>query len=318
MIYRGVAAIDYLSTQLLESDPGESSHWRKYHSSFEFSGGGFSGLQGFGGNGARWHTPFHWLLQHRFRKMGKVFSHFKSIDKTAFSITGSQQRANDLDVLRQTLTVAFLRETIPAVLNPSSMGCVIGDGFASATSILLGSHSAECVVVVNLTKTLLVDLWFLKEWMGYDDFDLQIRLVTDEESLLEELAEQSSNTSQVKVIAIQAKDHHLIRKCPIAYAINIASMQEMNRNIVEDYFNDLRAAAANNEMYFYCVNREEKRLPDGAVTRFSEYPWSSKDDVKVDELCPWHQSYYTHTPPFYRPYDGAHRHRLVKLAPHSE
>ncbi len=318
MIYRGVAAIDYLSTQLLEEDPGESSHWRKYHSSFQFSGSGFSGLQGFGGNSARWHTPFHRLLQHPFRKMGKNFSQFKGIDKTAFLITGSQRRAYDLDVLRQTLTVAFLRETIPAVLNPSSMGCVIGDGFASTTSILIETHSAECVVVVNLTKTLLVDLWFLKEWMGGSNFDFQVRLVTDEESLREVLVEQSSNTSQVKVIAIQAKDHHLIKKCPIDYTINIASMQEMEPNIIEEYFNDLRSAAVNNEMYFYCANREEKLMPDGAVTRFSEYPWSSEDEVKVDELCPWHQTYYSHIPPFYRPYDGAHRHRLVKLAAHRE
>ena len=318
MIYKGVAGIDYLSTQLLEGDPGESSHWRKYHSSFKFSGENFSGLQGFGGNGERWRTPFHRVLQYPFRKMGEKFSQFKSIDKTAFLITGSQRRAYDIDVLRQTLTVTFLRETIPKVLNPSSMGCVIGDGFASTTSILIGTRSAECVVMVNLTKTLLVDLWFLKEWMGGTKFDSQVRLVTDENSLLEVLAEQASNTSSVKVIAIQAKDHHLIKKCPINYTINTASMQEMDPQIIEEYFNDLRTAVANNEMYFYCANREEKPLPDGTVTRFSEYPWLIEDEVKIDELCPWHQFYYAFMPPFYRPYDGAIRHRLVKLAAHLE
>lgn len=317
MICRGVAGIDYLSTQLLEGDPGESSHWRKYHSSFEFSGGGFSGLHGFGGNGARWHTPFHRLLQYPFRKMGEKFSQFKAIDKIAFLITGSQRRAYDIDVLRQTLTVAFLRETIPAVLNPSSMGCVIGDGFASTTSILLGTHSAKCVVMVNLTKTLLVDLWFLKEWMG-GEFDSQVRLVTDENSLIEVLAEQASSTSLVKVIAIQAKDHHIITKCPIDYTINTASMQEMDPQIIEEYFNVLRSSVVKNEMYFYCANREEKLLPDGTVTRFSEYPWLIEDEVKVDELCPWHQFYCAYRPPFYHPYDGAIRHRLVKLAAQGE
>ena len=40
MIYKGFAAVDYLSTQLFEEDPGESSHWRKYHSAFEFSADG--------------------------------------------------------------------------------------------------------------------------------------------------------------------------------------------------------------------------------------------------------------------------------------
>ena len=318
MIYRGVSGIDYLSTQLLERDSGESSHWRKYHSSFKFSEGVFSGLHGFGGNGVRWHTPFHRLLQYPFRKMGQKFSQFKVIDKTAFLITGSQRRAYDIDVLRQTLTVTFLRETIPAVLSPSSMGCVIGDGFALTTSLLLETNSAKCVVMVNLTKTLLVDLWSLKEWMGVSNFDSQVRLVTDEDSLLEVLAEQESSASLVKIIAIQAKDHHLIKKCPVDYSINIASMQEMDPQIIEEYFSDLRSAVVNNEMYFYCANREEKLLPDGVVTRFSEYPWLKEDEIKVDELCPWHQFYYNHMPPFYHPYDGAIRHRLVKLAAHRE
>ena len=43
-------------------------------------------------------------------------------------------------------------------------------------------------------------------------------------------------------------------------------MQEMNLNIVEEYFNDVRAAAGNNEMQFYCVKCEEKLLPDDALT----------------------------------------------------
>ena len=92
-------------------------------------------------------------------------------------------------------------------------------------------------------------------------------------------------------------------------------MQEMDPPVIEKYFNNLRSAAVNKEIHFYCANREEKILPDGTLTRFSKYPWSSKDKVKVDELCPWHQSTYSYKPPFYRPLDGPIRHRLVKLAP---
>ena len=315
MIYKGFGAVDYLSTQLFEEDPGESSHWRKYHSAFEFSGDGFHGLQGFGGTGARWHNLFHRILQHPFRKMGERFTQFKNVDKTANKITGLQGRAYDIDVLRQTLTVALLKETIPAVLNSSSMGCVIGDGFASTTSILIETHSAECVVVVNLTKTLLVDLWFLKRLMGDNNFDSQVRLVTDEKSLIKLLEEQSSTISKVKIIAIQAKDQNLIKTCPINYAINIASMQEMDPPVINEYFKDLRSTAVNNEIYFYCANREEKTLPGGTLTRFNDYPWSKEDEIKVDELCPWHQLTYSYKPPFYRPFDGPIRHRLVKLSP---
>ena len=59
------------------------------------------------------------------------------------------------------------------------MACVIGDGFASMTSLLLAIQSAGCVVLVNLTKTLLVDLWYLKLWLGEVDFDTIVKLVSD-------------------------------------------------------------------------------------------------------------------------------------------
>ncbi len=66
-------------------------------------------------------------------------------------------------------------------------------------------------------------------------------------------------------------------------------------------------------IYFYCCNREEKKLPDGTVISFKKYPWKEHDEVLIDDLCPWHQEYYAFKPPFYRRYDGPIRHRLVKL-----
>ena len=94
--------------------------------------------------------------------MGKSFPSFNRVDREAKNITASQNRHYDLDVLRQTLSVSFLQTTIPATLTSSSMACVIGDGFASMTSVFLATQSAGCVVLGNLTKTLLVDLWYLK------------------------------------------------------------------------------------------------------------------------------------------------------------
>jgi len=83
LIYPGQAAIDYLSTEVGNADLGESSHWRKLHSSFQFTGDGFKGIQGFGGH-ARPYQGLRWaivhLLQNRFRKMGAGFAEFSAID----------------------------------------------------------------------------------------------------------------------------------------------------------------------------------------------------------------------------------------------
>jgi hypothetical protein len=193
------------------------------------------------------------------------------------------------------------------------MACVIGDGFSSMTSLLLATKSAGCVVLVNLTKTLLVDLWFLKLFLGADDFDVSVNLVSDNTSLEKIKKEWRSHPEIGLVIAIEARDHDLINACPVDYAVNIASMQEMDPTVIAGYFQNLRTIAGSRELFFYCCNREEKTLPDGTITRFEDYPWLTEDQIFYDELCPWHQFYYSKRPTFYHTYNPI-RHRLVGMA----
>lgn len=317
MIYSGQSAIDYLAEQIQETDDSAaSSHWRKYHSEFVYTGEGFNGLQGFGGLSKSnfFRRFFHRIFQRKFRRLGFKLTSFSEIDTKANEISQSQGRVYDLDFLRQSLTVAFLKSHLK--LTQPETACVIGDGFASMTSLLLANKLSNQIILVNLTKTLLVDLWYLKLWMGPDAFDSTVTLVTELKSLEEVLAQPIGNLdSQRRVIAIQAVDHQLIRHCPIDLAINSVSMQEMNPTIIKEYFDDLHEISSKRELFFYCCNREEKILPDGTITRFSHYPWNVKDFIIVDELCPWHQEFYTFLPPFYRPYDGPIRHRLTNICP---
>jgi hypothetical protein len=317
-VYSGTAAIDFLAAELDQIDPGESSHWVKYHSSFQYTGAGFRGLQGFGGFSKPRGNLLNFietLLQLKFRALaeGKEFS---VLDSLAAEIAESQNRNYDLDLLRQVLTLSFLRHRLPDLFETEGgVGCVIGDGFASMTSLLLASNSASKVILVNLNKTLLVDLWYLRLWMGDELFDTNVDLVGDEDDLhcaLEKPINRSDDIGQV--IAIRAVDHALIRKSPIDLVINIASMQEMDPSVISGYFMDLRKSSSRRPLYFYCCNRDEKILPDGATTRFYEYPWAADDQILVDELCPWHKYYYSFKPPFFRSYDGTHPHRLAILA----
>ena len=318
MIYSGEAAIEYLANQAIIEDTAESSHWRKYHSQFEYTGKGFQGLQGFGCNtkpygGVR--KLIHQFFQKRYRRMGKGFPDFDKIDTTAREITTKQQRGYDLDVLRQSLTLALLKKNRDKLSSNGLMTCVIGDGFASMTSLMLRNKFSSKVVLVNLTKTLLVDLWYLKLWLGDDVFKSNVKLATDisdAEKLLEE--GEVSDEEFGTVIAVEAKNHETIKGLPIDLVVNIASMQEMDPSTINDYFKDLRVISASRKLMFYCCNREEKQLPDGTVTKLSEYPWLDNDKVLIDELCPWHQDYYSHQPPFFHVYDGPIRHRLVEMS----
>ena len=129
--------------------------------------------------------------------------------------------------------------------------------------------------------------------------------------------EKNGDLEETCVIAIQASNYAILKDCPIDLAINIASMQEMNPENIRNYFDD-DVVASTGDLAFYCCNREEKTLPDGTITRFKEYPWNSLDIILIDEVCPWYQQYYLYIPPFYRHYDGPHRHQLRNLTKHRD
>jgi len=236
------------------------------------------------------------------------------IDRCAEKITRTQGRAHDIDVIRQSLTLSLIASRTQAV-GPSKTVAVIGDGFGSMTTLLLETDSAARVILVNLSRTLLVDLWYYRLWVGAEAFEQAVRLVRTSEEMAEAIARtDSSNEYAPRVIALRAQDHALLRECPLDLALNLVSFQEMDPPVIGEYFDDLRAVAAQRPLVFYCCNREEKRLPDGTVTRFAEYPWSDSDQVIMDGLCPWHQEYCSVRPPFYRSYDGPIRHRMVVLS----
>lgn len=303
-LIRGEDAIAGLAARMNQEDPGASSHWRHFHRELTYRDGMLTGALGFGTmqpppRGLR--ALLHGLLQRRFRKMGAGLPAFAALDATAAAMAARQQRAYDLDVMRQALTLAFLKAQ-PGIVT-DGVTCVIGDGFA-ALSLLLLSQPGARVVLVNLTKTLLVDFLFAHKVIAANS----TALAEDEDGLRTALADPS-----IRLIGLRAANHALLQDAPADLAVNIASMQEMDPPVSAAYFDDLRAIAAKRPLAFYCCNREEKRLPDGTVSRFADYPWRAADRVLVDELCPWHQHYYALRPPFYRPYDGPTRHRLAWL-----
>jgi putative sugar O-methyltransferase len=310
MIYSENEAIQFLVNHLEDDEKDTSAHWKKFHKKFTVGKDlDISGIMGFGGNAKEYKGIEKWvhrILQRKYRKMGNEFSSFKSIDSIASDMTRSQGRAYDLDVLRQTLALSFLME------KASGMGgikdrtvTVIGDGFASMSLLLLLSGFAKKIILINLSKTLLVDLlYFQKNVQG--NSSKSFALITEESDI--------QLIQKYDLVALQASNHELLTSFPIDLFINIASMQEMNPETISSYFKDFRQVAKQRDTYFYCCNRIEKSFPDGIKVKFSEYPWNDSDQILTDELCPWHQEYYTIFPPMYHRYDGPHKHRLIKVA----
>lgn len=300
------AAIEWLASRLDDVNAGASAHWLEEHETFRYKDGQFSGLRGFGH-----HSPPAWglrrlahrALQARFRHMGRPFSRFKKIDQIAAAIVEKQGRLYELDVLRQVLSLSQILDAAPDCFRDGNVILVIGDGFGNMASLILAVAKSVRVIAINLTKTLLVDLVYAGKTLRQGSLGLAV----DSDGMTAALKDEN-----IRLIGVPADNAASLKQAPIALAINIASMQEMMPDTVAAYFDIIRSSTSD-EVLFYCSNRDEKVLSDGTVVRFDDYPWSSADQILLDEPCPWHQFFYSPVPPFFRPYNGVIRHRLAVL-----
>lgn len=301
-LYRNEEAFAYLRKHIHAPETGRSAHWDLMLTNYACDGEEFHGLDGFGCHQVRsvLGSAAHYIMQIPYRLMARAYPRFTEIHRIGRSIAASQNRLFDLDMLRQVLTLAFLDHLVDLKALPG-VPLVIGDGFGVITTLMLSLLPGRHVMLVNLTPVLLVDLTYIRKRFPH----VEIILVENRYQM-----EAALNQSKETVIALRADFQDLIRHAPISVAVNISSMHEMQPSVVERYFSNLRYTNCE-QTYFYCCNRIRKKLPDGTVTEFTKYPWHDKDDIIVDELCPWHQKYYIF--PRYLKYDGPIQHRFVRL-----
>lgn len=304
-MYLGNKIYPYILGNIDNRESVSSSHWNYYHKNFKFDKGKLNGLIGFGHNNnyigffSNW---VHFLFQKKYKRIGSNSQFFKELNKKAISITKSQKRTFGLDVLRQTLTLDFLNQK--KVLENLNRTVVIGDGYGSMTTLLYENHLSKQIFLINLRKTLLVDLIYLEKFIGRDSFNKEVVLIN-------KIHDIKKIKDDVRVIAIEAENYEILRNIEKDLVINIASFQEMDMAVIDNYFEFIYNQKT--PFYFYLCNREAKHLPDGSLISFKKYKFNNQDEILTDELCPWHNDFYTFKPPFIREYDGTTRHQLRKI-----
>ena len=200
-------------------------------------------------------------------------------------------RTPSYDLARMALTLNFLYENLPDISDKKF--CIIGDGYGVLGCLIKKFFPKANIISINLGRTLFFDVYYSQ--MVFPN--LEHKLLKEDDQL-----------ASKDFTFIEAEK---LKKIEADIFINIASMQEMNPEDIDLYFDKIRSQ--NSDTWFYCCNRISKVLPDGTNIIFDKFPWSKKDKVLVEELCPWQKEYPANRPPFIFKFPDPIKHKLIKV-----
>ena len=281
-----------------------SSFWDDELKNFSFSAeGDMRGLICVGNLSTKispFHNMAHWLLQWPYRLIMRKSQNFNECCRLTSLLARRQERAITLDMLRQTLSLAIIKDHLD-IRELGGANLVIGDGYGVMTSLLKLSYPEIKMITVNLTTPLLMDLVYTRKAIP----NIKIALPKNEIEMNDALKQDN-----IGVIAIQADNSKLVCEAPIGLAVNLHSMQEMNKSVIKSYFDILRGNKSRRTA-FYCCNRIQKQLYNGEEIRFADFPWDPRETVIFDGICQWDNYDYRPKFPFWLPNPDQKKHRLV-------
>jgi len=211
----------------------------------------------------------------------------------AKTVAKRNMRYFDFDCVKQALSLDLIESYIS--IEAIKTVCIIGDGYGFFGSMLKLKYPHIKILSVNLGRTLLFDSYYTNQVSTR----FNTTYVTEE------------STGEADFYFLPAENYHLIEKFNIELFVNIASMQEMNNTVINNYFDLIKRNPASDK-YFYCCNRVNKTLPDGEVTKIHHYPWSGFK-ILHKSTCPWYQKFPIGKPPFWRNFDGQIDHVFAKV-----
>jgi hypothetical protein len=292
---------DYFINRNLDADV-VSSHWKKYggetfisfdkgFSRVDLKAEGFDDFQEKSTLNAIKNIPIDFYLK---RKLYPLLS--KRLIEAVENVAGLQKRVMSYNCAKQALCLNSV-EKFGVALDGKRVA-IIGDGNGFMGMLLKNLYPNVKIIHINLVKVLMFDLIFTS--LPTNLYKLNVVLKS----------EDYSKTADFNFVP--AEEIFDIDLGDVDFFFNIASMQEMDLSVINSYFELIRSQNLE-KIYFYCCNRVSKKLPDGTVVSFDDYPWLKSDNVLFDEVCDWYSEFPTSRPPFVKEFDGKHKHRLIEI-----
>lgn len=217
-------------------------------------------------------------------------------------VAKAQGRLFNYDCIRQVLALHDILQAIPI---PQTI-CIIGDGHGFMGCLIKQIFPTCQIISVNLAKILFFDVYYTMIV-----FPRQAAILLTDHTDITGYRLPPSLSNDPPVLFLTAEDCQLMEGLNIGLFINIASFQEMEPNVINEYFRLMRTSVAATA-YLYCCNRETKTLPDGTQVEFENYPWGDAQ-VVFQGYPEWYRRFPTTRPPFWHQFDGQMYHKLVRM-----
>lgn len=304
----------YRKNETEKNHTQSSSHWKNFSQKFKVDvdeAGNVNEIKGYGFGGSG-NTG---VLSNLVASFGNfLIRSGLSYPNLGAVISNSQKMVRKMglsfsqDAFRQACVAGFLKTHLEKQTVVVKNILLIGDGHGILSALMSELFPDAKIFLIDLGQT----LFFQSYYLGNTFPEKKHTLIGEE-------YEKAENG----FFYCPAEDLSLFPVENFDLAINVASMQEMTMNVVDQYFQLLRERKTK---FFYCCNRLEKKLPDGEIIRFMNYPWNTEDIQLVDEKCPWHQFFIGRSSaeniklfnlipvPLLHRYDGIHWHRLSILS----
>ena len=177
-----------------------------------------------------------------------------------YNFNGIKTNYNEIFIIRQMITI------YNSLNKNHKYICEIGGGFGSLASKLKKKINDSTIILIDLPESLILQTYYLNQiypnskFCLYDDFL--------------KLNNQQLNKLDYDFVLIPPwVKNKLVGNLEIDCFINSHSFQEMDKDVVNDYFNFIQKTIAINGI-FYCLNKYSK-LINKIDIKISEYPYDS-------------------------------------------
>jgi len=281
-----------------------SSHWKEFGSKIKVRMDADGNLLSFVGYGFGDQSPT--IVFNRIFKYICNLSYFVRMSnkkdvfdlaKTAIPLVKKSGMYLSYDCFRQICSLSRIRQYFKFDKHDKFDILVIGDGYGFLSGLLKELYLCARITLVDIGKVLF-----------FQAVNLQL-MHPDKRHIL---IGRSEIKREDDFIYVPAGDLSGLGNIKYRLVINIASMQEMDRKTIEDYFLFIRRNTLTDNL-FYCCNRQKKMLPDGESIEFLKYPWMDEDRHMIDEVCDFYKYHFSVMFPFVHKFDGLFLHRLTNL-----